>query len=641
MSSLVPIAAIVTASNTRRSQALLAYVSNAKKDQQGSRYVAQSGVNGTHPEWAEDQFRANRRRWGKDGTRTVVRDGRKIREAKFVQAYHVVQSFARDGVGSLDPDSPDDWESAHEIGIQLAKRVAGDTRFATVTTQIDGKTGCIHNHIVVDSICRETGKSLDGSIIKHSNLAKEHDELLTSMGYEQQNTLGKAKVVKEKGEERDLEKFNTWLNNDQVGPATTDMPFSVGLMKKLLAGVLNKTSYTNFDEFVKVAKDNFIIAERRGKRGLTYTLLRSTADGSTFRKPVPGDRRRASKLGSNFMLDAVEAAIERNIEIQKQDHLTQQKQDRLTQRRQNRVTQRRRNRVTQQKAPVTVLATTTTPLSRPSPTVQTSTKKLTSTVDEKTVKENIKATSTATAMDVDITATATAMAVEHIKPVSKDIKDVPTATAIGTNTTATATAMVVEDNHETVAETDDRTLDATALSVTTPSTATAMDGARKQQVVPKIDYGKPTVKPAEQYRSALRDAVSRNHKRQRLLIETAEFDELAAGYLDAGKRFPHEELPVGIGPEFLKDYGEMFDPRIYEILQQRNTKLTKASELYEQGITTPGPLGTYWRENASRMRKEVKAGDYYVPDKKKTAQKRVPYFVEVEHQHADNEVSLG
>ena len=60
-----------------------------------------------------------------------------VTEGQFVQAYHVIQSFARDGEGALDPNNPDDWEKAHELGRALAREVAGKTRLATVTTQID------------------------------------------------------------------------------------------------------------------------------------------------------------------------------------------------------------------------------------------------------------------------------------------------------------------------------------------------------------------------------------------------------------------------------------------------------------------------------------------------------------------------
>lgn len=107
-----PIAAVVMSSPTRNSARLIAYALTEKDGQaKGDRFVAASGINGCIPEFAEGQFRDNRKRWRKDGTRTVkVQWGtdkvtgqptyRDVTEGAYVQAYHVIQSFARDGAGA-------------------------------------------------------------------------------------------------------------------------------------------------------------------------------------------------------------------------------------------------------------------------------------------------------------------------------------------------------------------------------------------------------------------------------------------------------------------------------------------------------------------------------------------------------------
>lgn len=196
-----PIAAVVMSSPTRNSARLIAYALTEKDGQaKGDRFVAASGINGCIPEFAEGQFRDNRKRWRKDGTRTVkVQWGtdkvtcqptyRDVTEGAYVQAYHVIQSFARDGAGALDPDDPDDWEEGHRLGQELARSLAGDHRRALVVTQVDGKTGCVHNHIVIDSIDKATGKSFASSNVKHSVLSKTHDAVLAAQGYEQRNEL--------------------------------------------------------------------------------------------------------------------------------------------------------------------------------------------------------------------------------------------------------------------------------------------------------------------------------------------------------------------------------------------------------------------------------------------------------------------
>ena len=160
-----PIAAVVVASSTRSSAALINYVLSAKKNQKGERYVIATGVHGLFVSRAEAQFRDVRKRHGKN------------RAGQFVQAYHVIQAFGKYGPGAFDPDDPDDWVRAHEEGRALAELKAPG-RQALVVTQRDGKTGCLHNHLVINSVERETGRSYDSSWITHSRLVQEHDALL-------------------------------------------------------------------------------------------------------------------------------------------------------------------------------------------------------------------------------------------------------------------------------------------------------------------------------------------------------------------------------------------------------------------------------------------------------------------------------
>jgi hypothetical protein len=311
----IPIAAVVVASPTRRSIALHAYVSIEKPGQRrGERFVAQSGINGCIPEFAEKQMRDNRKRWGKDGTRHVTnKHGKVVTEGAYVQAYHVVQSFARDGAGGRDPKDPDAREEAHELGILLARSVAGPGRLATVTTQIDGRTGCIHNHIVIDSVDKRLGASFDSSIVKHSELVARHDRLLLEAGYEQLNTHGKGRERQERSELRGLARYRAW-EVDKHGPE----PFSVAELKHRVRETLDDKSFTGWGEFEAAALSRGVLVERRGEggRGVTYAMLRDCDEHGSAKLPVSSsDRRRASKLGTDFTMDAVESAMERNRQI--------------------------------------------------------------------------------------------------------------------------------------------------------------------------------------------------------------------------------------------------------------------------------------------------------------------------------------
>ncbi|MGD8216261.1 relaxase/mobilization nuclease domain-containing protein [Aestuariimicrobium sp. Y1814] len=324
-----PIAAVVMSSPTRNSARLIAYALTEKDGQaKGDRFVAASGINGCIPEFAEGQFRDNRKRWRKDGTRTVkVQWGtdkvtsqptyRDVTEGAYVQAYHVIQSFARDGAGALDPDDPDDWEEGHRLGQELARSLAGDHRRALVVTQVDGKTGCVHNHIVIDSIDKATGKSFASSNVKHSVLSRTHDAVLAAQGYEQRNELTSTGwELKEKSEQRGLDKHQKWSAG--ASPSEPE-PFSFAVLKERIRTALEATGYTDFDGYAQVLAEVGVVVEKRGEkgRGLTYQMKRLGADGE-YIEPSPSDRRRASRLGRFAMLDHVEEVIQRNAELVKQ-----------------------------------------------------------------------------------------------------------------------------------------------------------------------------------------------------------------------------------------------------------------------------------------------------------------------------------
>lgn len=331
------VAAIVVASPTRRSTALNQYVRKPKKGQRVDRFVASSGINGAMPAAVEVQMGRNRTHWGKDGTRTVTKDvggeEKSVTEGQYVQAYHVIQSFARDGEGSLDPEDPGEWERGHQIGVELARTVAGENRFAAVTTQIDGTTGCIHNHVVIDSVDKRTGRSFDSSHLKHKNLVKAHDGMLTDLGYQQVNPeyqpegtqAKKAKKTLEKSELRAYAAHENW----DAGGRRGKEPFSVAVMRQRIEEALEETSFTTFEEFTQTARAYDLDVQQRGEggRGISYGLYTLNENGEP--QLLSNSKRRASKLGTNYMMDAVERAAQRNHTMQAQTQ-TQQPQTQPT-----------------------------------------------------------------------------------------------------------------------------------------------------------------------------------------------------------------------------------------------------------------------------------------------------------------------
>lgn len=331
------VAAIVVASPTRRSTALNQYVRKPKKGQRVDRFVASSGINGAMPAAVEVQMARNRTHWGKDGTRTVTKDvggeEKSVTEGQYVQAYHVIQSFARDGEGALDPEDPGEWERGHQIGVELARTVAGENRFAAVTTQIDGTTGCIHNHVVIDSVDKRTGRSFDSSHVKHKTLVAAHDGMLTDLGYQQVNPdyqpegkqAKKAKKTLEKSELRAYAAHDNWDAGGRQGKE----PFSVAVMRQQIEDALQETNFTTFEEFTDTARAYDLDVQRRGEggRGISYGL--HTLDEHGEPQLLSNSKRRASKLGTNYMMEAVERAAQRNQTMQTQTQ-TQQPQTQPT-----------------------------------------------------------------------------------------------------------------------------------------------------------------------------------------------------------------------------------------------------------------------------------------------------------------------
>lgn len=79
--------------------------------------------------------------------------------------YHIIQSFAP---GEGTP------ELIHDIGVDFVKRAFSGYE-AVVATHLN--TDCLHNHIVINSVCVETGKKFNDCMESYYNLRQISDEL--------------------------------------------------------------------------------------------------------------------------------------------------------------------------------------------------------------------------------------------------------------------------------------------------------------------------------------------------------------------------------------------------------------------------------------------------------------------------------
>lgn len=127
------------------------------------RAVVSSGTNGIVPEMADMQFKATRQAFNQDKASN--------------QVLRVIQSFADYELSAL---SPDDWQTANDLGVRMAEELYPDHQSA-VYTHIDGENHTLHNHIIVNKVNLETGKKMrekPGETVKRAreindNLAKE------------------------------------------------------------------------------------------------------------------------------------------------------------------------------------------------------------------------------------------------------------------------------------------------------------------------------------------------------------------------------------------------------------------------------------------------------------------------------------
>ena len=310
---------IVVSSSTRSADALINYALEDKPDQKGERYVMASGGGGLLVSVAKQQMRDVRKKWRKD------------KPGAFIQAYHVIQSFAKD---ELDPDDPDAWMTAQKLGSALAEdRFPG--RQVLVVTQRDGQTGCVHNHIVANSVDTKTGRSLNSSVVMHARLVEAHERVLEEHGFEQRADLKQAfsdaTERRERGERSGLREAGTNANSElrefhnyvlwetecdlaaEFGGSRRKEPFSVAVLKVRIERALADLDVVDWDSFVEVGGRSGVLIEQRGGkgRGISYGMLREEPDGS-LAVPSTSDRRRCGTLGSEFQMDAVERAFDRN-----------------------------------------------------------------------------------------------------------------------------------------------------------------------------------------------------------------------------------------------------------------------------------------------------------------------------------------
>lgn len=327
-----------------------------------------------------------------NGDDVIARDskGNTVYESKYVEAYSLVQSFGHD---ELDPDDPESWTRANELGRALAEdQFRG--RPVLVATEINGRSGCVHNHLIVGAVHVETGKSIDSNVVTHARLSIEHDRVLSEQGFVQRDdmrelvadakrrmadaraaaiaehggmvsesqlrrriTAAENRVTLNNGEDRSLQQdkqpsahqqredkrqreLHRYELREQERDAARDIgaipppeKFSEIVLESRIRETLNDSRVQSWDDAAAIGPDNGVTINRRGK-DVSYGLMLSRPDG-TIAEPARAHTRRGGiegsgkGLGDGYQIADVNAAITRNARLQKDAELADAVQARI------------------------------------------------------------------------------------------------------------------------------------------------------------------------------------------------------------------------------------------------------------------------------------------------------------------------
>ena len=213
-----------------------------------------------------------------------------------VQIIRVIQSFSKK---EFDPENPDDILKANLVGQEFARKHYPG-RQILVCTQTDGKGSCVHNHILINDVSMIDNKGCTKEQYYHFSVRMWTDEVTEKYtvldygnGQQYADKLTKAEKIKlEKGE-------YCWKQD---------------LRERITKSMDNAVSE---EDFIKKLADNGVKAEKRyvEKRNeyyLLYTLLDLSKISEKDKKKRREFKIRAHKLGIDYGLEALDAAIESN-----------------------------------------------------------------------------------------------------------------------------------------------------------------------------------------------------------------------------------------------------------------------------------------------------------------------------------------
>jgi hypothetical protein len=225
------------------------------------RAVIASGVDVIDIDHVKGQMRATREVHGKNnGT----------------QAMRIIQSY---GVDDFNFANPDDWQRCHDMGVELAKRVAPDHEVA-IYTHIDGEGHMLHNHIIINMPNIETG-------VKYHH---QNDWLRVTEIENQLDAERGLHVIERKRERHERRDIAQTKMAEQGKYVWTD-----DLRGRIDAAMSDERS-VDLDAFTQRLAENGIDVRFRGENGVSFAF--TDEDGKQR-------RARGSRLGASYEREAI------------------------------------------------------------------------------------------------------------------------------------------------------------------------------------------------------------------------------------------------------------------------------------------------------------------------------------------------
>lgn len=185
-----------------------------------------------------------------------------------ILAYHGYQSFLP---GEVTPDQ------AHEIGVELARRLWGDRFQILITTHLDKEH--LHNHFCLNSVSFVDGKKFRGGSKAYWQMRAESDKICAEYGLSVIKNSGKGKNYAEWKAEHD------------------GRPTIRGQIREELDEII-KCSYTMKQFWEILSKRGYVICRRRPQ--YEYT---------SFIPPYGTNQVRLDKLGADYTEEAISERI--------------------------------------------------------------------------------------------------------------------------------------------------------------------------------------------------------------------------------------------------------------------------------------------------------------------------------------------